>query len=569
MNILGISAFVHDSAACLVRDGRVVANVEEERFNRIKHTRAFPAQSIKFVLAEGAVDLRSIDVIAYNWSPLRFLARELSKLLFLLPVFIRILRHNRPPKNGLTVMQAVFLRWHIRRRIGPGFRGRVVWVPHHLAHAASSYYLSPFDRADVLICDGHGETASATCYQAENGIIKQRWSLSDFQSLGVLYSTFTRFLGFGTFQEGSTMALASFGRPDVYASVFEQVIRLLPGGRYTLQKKYLAWWRYTNGALAAQIGLPRDPNAPIEQRHMDLAAALQARVTATVLHMIRHMSETRTSDDLCLAGGLFLNCNINQAVLSSDLYRRAFIPPFASDSGGAVGAALAVARSNGAASLPESDGWLFSPYTGPEYGDSDIERAIVASGLPYNRVDDPSAAAAELLAAGKVIGWFQGRLEAGPRALGNRSILANPAAPGIQDRLNSQVKMREPFRPFAPAATPAEAARCFDVSEPLPAPMRYMLVSAAVRPEVRKQLAGITHVDGSARIQIVHPTDNPLLFDLLEAFRSRTGFGVVLNTSFNLHEPIVCSPADALRTFLTAKLDALVIGHFRVESLKD
>jgi len=543
----------------------LVANVEEERFNRVKHTKAFPVESIKYVLAEGGVDLSSIDVIAYNWSPLRFLARELTKLLFLLPVFVRILRHNRPPKHCGTVLQSMFLRWHVRCCVGSGFRGRIVWVPHHLAHAATSYYLAPFENADVLICDGHGEASAATCYQARNGIIEKRWMLSDFMSLGVLYSNITRFLGFGAFQEGSTMALAAFGRPDVYAPVFEQVISLLPGGRYTLQKKYLAWWNYTNGALVVKIGAQRASAAPIEQRHMDLASAMQERVTATVLHMVRHMSETRISDNLCLAGELFLNCNINQAVLSSGGYRRVFIPPFASDSGGAIGAALAAAFSGGAEPFRRGPDFL-SPYTGPAYDESNIEQAIAVSRLPYSRIDDPAVAAAQLLAQGKVIGWFQGRMEAGPRALGNRSILANPLVPGIQERLNSQIKMREPFRPFAPAATPDEAIRCFEVTAPLAEPMCYMLVSVGVRPEVRKQLSGITHVDGSARLQVVRSDGNPLMFALIEAFRRHTGFGVVLNTSFNLHEPIVCSPADALRTFLTAGLDALVIGHYRVSS---
>lgn len=567
MNILGITCYVHDSAACLIKDGSIIANVEEERFNRIKHTGVFPRQAIEYVLKTGNLTIDDVDIIAFNWNPFKALASECLKFLLLTPpLYFKMLKHNKPFKHFKTIFLSLFLKRSIDQQIGKGFRGKVVWVDHHMAHAASAYYLSSFEQADILVVDGFGEFESTTFLQAEGREIKRHWWVSALHSLGLIYLTFTRFLGFASFQEGKTMALAAYGN-DTCKELFGRIFRILPDGAYSVDQNYLAWWKLTGGTFDPELGLPRNPEGPITQHHMDMAAGLQSKVTDIVLHLLKTTAGTSANRQLCLAGGLFLNCNLNGAVHESGYYEKVFIPPFASDTGGAIGAALysAFALSNETyipCTVP------FSPYLGPDYTHCEIEELLKKSGLPYRRSVNPGIVAARAIADNQIVGWLQGRVEAGPRALGARSILANPQHEDIRDYLNKVIKKREYFQPLAPAVTEQAALRYFEIASPVPQSAYYMLLAVRVKKAYRAQLAGITHIDGSARIQVVRPEWSPELYALLEELERLTGFAVVINTSFNQQEPIVCSPMDALHTFMTAGLDMLVLENFIVEQKK-
>ena len=564
MNILGITCYVHDSAACLIKDGNVIANIEEERLNRIRHTSAFPKQAIEYVLDAGNLAISDIDIIAFNWNPYKALVSECLKFLLISPpVYFKMLKYNQPPKHFRTIFSSFFLKYSIKKKVGKGFRGKVVWVDHHMAHASSAYYLSSFERADILVIDGFGEFAATTFLQAENQNIEHRWWVSALDSLGLVYLNITRFLGFAPFQEGKTMALASYGK-DTCRELFGRIIQILPNDTFSIDKKYLAWWRLTAGELDSALGLPRNPEDPITQHHMDLAASLQKKVTDIVLHMLKAASGKSGNKHLCLAGGFFLNCTINAAVQGSGYYEKYFIPPCASDAGGAIGAALYAAFTLGnelyiPSTVP------FSPYLGPAYADSEIREIVAKSGLPYWRSDNPGAIAAQAISQNKIIGWVQGRVEAGPRALGARSILASPRHTYVRDHLNKKIKKREYFQPAAPVVTEQAALRYFELEQPIPQSAYYMLLAVQVKKAYREILAGITHVDGSARIQVVRPEWSPELYALLHEYEKLTGFAVVINTSFNQHEPMVCSPVDALHTFKAAGLDMLVLGNYIVE----
>ena len=565
MIILGLSAFVHDSAACLVRDGRLIANVEEERLNRVKHTDAFPVKAIDFVLQQGGVRLSDVDVIAFNWNPFKAAAAELFKLAIAPLIYFEILRNARPPKNFRSILASIRLKSTINKLYGGQFKGRIIWVDHHLAHAASSYYLSPFNRedADVIVVDGHGENCSTSVFSMENGDFRLKWQAPVWDSLGILYTTFTNFLGFDMYQEGKTMALASFGR-DSYREEFGKIIGLKPEGRYTLlNKKYLGLWNFKEGGLGSEFGPKRQGSAPLEQRHFDIACSMQNSIKEAILHVIRHASAASGHRNLCLSGGVFLNCDINREILQDGSHESTFVPPFPSDSGGAAGAALYAAYVRCGETAQESPS--FSPYLGPSYGSEEMLGALRQGNSAYRELEHPGVEAARALKENKVIAWFQGRMESGPRALGNRSILANPGWSGIKDHLNATVKKREYFRPFAPIATREAALKYFELQEPLSELTRYMLVTTKVRSEYREVLPGITHVDGTARIQVVTRDSNPEIHELLEEFGKLSGYAVLVNTSFNMQEPIVCTPDDALSCFERAPLDVLFMGNYRVD----
>ena len=565
MNVLGLSSFVHDSAACLIKHGELIANVEEERFNRIKHTDAFPVQSIKYVLDAGGIEMSEVDAIAFNWNPYKSLIAEIIKFALVPITYYKVYRNTNPPKNFRTIAATFKLRKIIDKHFPDQFKGKIVWVDHHLAHLASCYYLSPFSsqNADVIIIDAHGDDCSASVFSMKNHQLHLLWKIPIFHSLGILYTNFTNFLGFKDFEEGKTMALASYGM-DTYKNLFQTIIELQPKGRYRItdQKKYLALWSYMNGQLEKELGKKRNENEPLEQRHFDIAHSMQNRIKEAILHMLHHVAASSGNKNLALSGGIFLNCDINKEINLHSGYEQIFIPPFASDTGGAVGAGLYAAFQL-FEQIPENKK-TFSPYLGPEYKNEEILSIIKKYPVTYKKIEHPWKKAAEYLKDNKIIGWFQGRMETGPRALGNRSILANPFSKEIKDRLNLKIKGREYFRPFGPITTFGAALDYFDLRLPLPELTRYMLLTVDVKPEYRNRLPGITHVDGTARIQVVTEEFNPDIYRLLVEFENLTGYAVLINTSFNRHAPIVCSPEDALDCYQATKLDSLFIGNYQV-----
>jgi carbamoyltransferase len=437
-----------------------------------------------------------------------------------------------------------------------------VAVPHHLAHAASAFHASGFGEAVILTLDGAGEVESSLLAVGRAGAIEplRRWYLPT--SLGTLYLIITVFLGFRSLDdEYKVMGLSAYGDPSRYRAVFDEIVRLEDDGMYStaaVARQEFGDW------LVSELGRPRMRAEAIAPRHADVAAALQEAIEGATLHALQHAREMTHIDSLCLAGGVALNCALNGVVARSGLFRRIFVQPASSDEGCSVGSAL---YASGDGMRSPNVAWTHA-YLGPEFSDTEVERALEQhrDTLTWSVPEDPAVSAARELQSGKVHGWFQGRMEFGPRALGNRSILADPRDPAMKDRINRKVKRREPFRPFAPAVLEEEAREYFDMTGLDASP--YMLFTVPVLEGARNQLPAVTHVDGTARVQTVSRETNPLFWRLIAEFRNLTGLPVVLNTSFNVrNEPIVCTPQHAVRCFLATDIDSMTIGPFLVEKL--
>ncbi len=574
MYTLGINAAYHDSAAALIDDGVVVAAAEEERFTRIKHgkrpvpfsTWQLPYAAIDFCLGIAGLDLLDVDRIAYSYDP-SLLDVDTADGRLVLPM--QPSAHaaaGDDPWHGLFVASVVNAPrqlaggapHHLQKR----FRGvryedvaaRWEFVEHHLAHEASAFLAAPFERCAVLTMDGRGERAT-TSYGAFDGREYRRLRQVDLpHSLGLLYEDVTRHLGFlHSSDEYKVMALASYGRPTML-DAFREIVRADAEGRYTVRRERL-------GEL---LGEARERGAPFEQRHRDIAHSLQKVLEETVLSMVAWLQHETGMKQLAMAGGVALNCVLNARIRDRGAFDDVWVQPAAGDAGTALGAALWIDyRERGA-----GRNWsMRSAYLGPSYDDDEIESFLRWSKLPYRRLDDVAATAAGLLANGAVIGWFQGRMEFGPRALGARSILASPIDASMQARLN-EIKDREDFRPVAPVVAEERAAQWFareghgiEPDVPLRAP--FMLFVYDVPPDRAERIPAVTHFDGTARVQTLDAEQNPLLHRVLMLFEQRTGVPVLINTSFNTRgEPIVCSPRDAVECFWTSPIDALVIGSF-------
>ncbi len=571
MYTLGINAVYHDSAACLVEDGRVIAAAEEERFTRVKHakrpvpfsTYELPFHAIDYCLREAGIRLADVDHVAYSFDPYLLLDGRRGEATVTLPLE----PSAHPVQPGWTsVWEPLFVSYVVNapRQLASGaphhlrarFRGvradgpyRWHFVEHHLAHAASAFHASPFGVAAVLTLDGRGERAT-TAYHFGSGTRLHRLGQVEMpHSLGHLYEQVTSYLGFlHASDEYKVMALASFGTPR-YLDDFREIIDVGPDGRFRVEPP----------RLEARFGPPRPPGGPLRRRHYDIASSLQAALEETVLELARWLHEATGADDLCLAGGVALNCVMNARLRDRGPFRRIWVQPAAGDAGTALGAALWVdARERRS---DERRYRMDHAFLGPAYGDEEIEQFLRWSKLPYRRLRDVPGEAAELLARERIIGWFQGRMEYGPRALGARSILASPIRASMQERLN-EIKDREDFRPVAPVVLEEEASDWFAGAGRSP----FMLFVYDVRPEKAGLIPAVRHVDGTARIQTIGRAEHPLYYDLLQAFRARTGVPVLVNTSFNTRgQPIVCTPRDAVECFWTSPLDALVIGSFLLE----
>ena len=588
MRIVGLSAFYHDSAAALVEDGRVVAAAQEERFTRKKHDSGFPHHALAYCLEAAGIPLESVDYVVFYDKPFLKFERLLETYLAFAPNGFRSFRMAVPLWLREKLFQKRLLHDELKKFSRDcDWDSKLLFTEHHQSHAASAFFPSPFEEAAVLTMDGVGEWATMSVGLGRGNDLTILKELHFPHSLGLLYSAFTYYTGFKVNSgEYKVMGLAPYGEPKFAQLILDNIIDLKPDGTFWLDQSYFDYCtglRMTNDKFDRLFGAPaRKPDELLIQRHMDLAASIQAVTEEVVLRLTRSLASETGAENLCLAGGVALNCVANGKVLRDGKFTRIWIQPAAGDAGGALGAALAayhIYKGERREVDNRLDG-MNGAYLGPAFDDDDSAGRLAAAGARFTRLDDGAliARTADDLADGKALGWFQGRMEFGPRALGNRSIIADGRSRDMQSALNLKVKYRESFRPFAPAVLRSDAAEWFDLDDDSP----YMLLVADVVKRrqrsmtaaeqalfgieklnvPRSEIPAVTHVDYSARIQTVHAETNPRFHALLSAFKAKTGCPVLVNTSFNVRgEPIVHTPEDAFRCFMGTELDALAVGN--------
>lgn len=613
--ILGLSAYYHDSAATIVVDGEIIAAAQEERFSRKKHDPAFPTQAIQYCLQEASCSIDDLDAVIFYDKPMLKFERLLETYLdssprgFLsfiraMPIWLKeklyLKSVLRQELRKLIQQQAIQSGESIESQIKRDKKQKVpklLFSEHHQSHAASAYFPSPYQKAVVLCLDGVGEWATSSVWIGEGSSLQPLWEVQFPHSLGLLYSAFTYYCGFRVNSgEYKLMGLAPYGEPKFVELIYKHLIQVNPDGSFKLDMKYFDYpsgKTMTNAAFHKVFGGPaKSPDDDVTQREMDLARSIQV-VTEDIIVKIAQFAYQKTGcENLCLAGGVALNCVANGKILTKGPFKSIWIQPAAGDAGGSLGAALLAwheyfqqpkslpkGHAEKGVSLYDEVDTMHGSFLGPEYCSQQIEAYLTEQNLPFEILDDnqlyPNIA--QLIVDGKVIGWFQGRMEFGPRALGNRSILGDPRNTEMQSQMNLKIKNRESFRPFAPAVLQADVNDYFEIDRPSP----YMLFVAGVQPalrspeaktelfgieklnQARSSLPAITHVDYSARVQTVSLDTNPEFHQLLTHFKALTGIGVLINTSFNVRgEPPVCSPADAVRCFLATEMDYLVLGNY-------
>ena len=586
MNILGISAFYHDSAAVLLRDGEIVAAAQEERFTRKKQDASFPVNAVRYCLAEGAVTDGQLDAVAFYDKPVSKFARILETYFSVAPRGLRPFMMAVP----LWLREKLWIPLKIEKALeqcGIRQRLKMFFPEHHESHAAAAFYPSPFDSAAILTLDGVGEWATSTMGHGAGSKLAISHELRFPHSLGLLYSAFTYFTGFKVNSgEYKLMGLAPYGEPRFADQIREHLIDLKDDGSFRLNMEYFGYLdglTMTNERFAELFDGPaRRPESEITQREMDLARSVQVVTEEIVLRMANHVHEQTGEKDLCLAGGVALNCVANGRILRESPFENVWIQPAAGDAGGALGAALLVwheyeGKERKVSGIGDS---MQGAYLGPGFGDEEIGAFLEARGYPARTLSEEERGPelARLIDQENVIGHFNGRMEFGPRALGNRSIIGDARSPKMQSVMNLKIKHRESFRPFAPSCLEERVSDFFELDRPSP----YMLLVAPVHEDrcvnveglndlpirervhtVRSDVPAITHVDYSARVQSVNRETNPEYYDIIKAFEDRTGYGIVINTSFNVRgEPIVCTPEDAYRCFMRTEMDYLVLGSY-------
>lgn len=564
MYILGINSAYHESAACLVRDGKILAAVEEERFNRIKHAKKakidnpneLPWKSIEYCLKEAGIKLQDIDYIGYSLDPEKRLEKNKNH------------NHHYEIKEqdfGTIKGESLFYEKNLeveKQLRDKGFKGKFLFLNHHDCHAASAFFLSPFEKAGILVVDGIGEFESTTLYTGEKNKIKRILEIDYPHSLGFLWEKLSKFLGFSEYHAAKVMGLSTYGNPARYRNEFRKIIKI--DDKFEIEDQLIKFRDEDYSALENIFGLKKR-NEPIKnidletKEYSDVAAALQEVTEEIIINLALKLKKEGFSH-LCLAGGVALNCLSNGKLLKKG-FQEVFIQPAANDAGTAIGAAYYIWNQL----LSREREQIFeSPYLGPEYSEEEIRKALEENNLIYLKSKRIEKEVAKLISDGKVVAWFQGKLEIGPRALGNRSILANPCSRDSISQLNHKVKFREPFRPFCPSVLEEEANEWFELNGKLEKPFYYMLATASVLKDKRNQIPAVTHIDGTSRIQAVKKDLNPRYHKLILEFYKLTGVPLLLNTSFNSKEPIICNPNNAIKTFLSTKIDYLAIGDFLV-----
>jgi len=589
MKILGISAYYHDSAAALLDKGEIVAAAQEERFTRKKHDSRFPQHAVQYCLAEAGISMGDVDFAVFYDKPLVKFERLLETYLNYAPRGLRSFVVAMP----IWLKEKLYLKTTLKKELSqlsnsdeqPG--PQLLFAEHHQSHAASAFYFSPFDQAAVLCLDGVGEWATTSAWLGDGSELKALWEIDFPHSLGLLYSAFTYYTGFRVNSgEYKLMGLAPYGTPKYVDHILDNLLDLKEDGTFRLDMSffnYCTGLTMTNRKFDALFGSPpRKPESELTQRHMDIAASIQAVTEEIVLRLARTLKEETGEKNLCLAGGVALNCVANGRILREGPYENIWIQPAAGDAGGALGAAsIAWHQKFRNGRTVNGKDRMNGAYLGPAFNSNDIRSQLDQHGAVYQRLDDAILLSelAKYLEQENAIGWFQGRMEFGPRALGGRSIIGDPRSSRMQSVMNLKIKYRESFRPFAPSVLAERVSDYFELTEPSP----YMLIVAPVRDELRipmteeqsnlfgidklnvprSELPAITHVDYSARVQTVHEDTAPRYHALLKAFEARTGCGVLVNTSFNVRgEPIVATPSDAYRCFMRTEMDYLVVEDF-------
>ena len=591
-HILGISAYYHDSAAALLRDGHIVAAAQEERFTRKKHDPSFPAGGISYCLAEAGIEIADLDAIVFYDKPLLKFERLLETYISYAPAGVRSFVTAMP----IWLKEKLFLKETLRREIATlgGCKAKdlpkLLFARHHQSHAASAFYPSPFDQAAVLCLDGVGEWATSSAWFGNGNRIEPLWELQFPHSLGLLYSAFTYFTGFRVNSgEYKLMGLAPYGEPKYTDTILDNLLDLKEDGTFRLNMRffnYCAGLTMTNSKFSKLFdGPPRKPESKLTQREMDIAASIQKVTEEIVLRLARAIHQETGAKNLCLAGGVALNCVSNGRILREGPFSELWVQPAAGDAGGALGAAqVAWHEYADQPRQPVRPDQMQGSFLGPRFSSDQIRSALDSAGATYTELKDAVLLpkVAEHLANENVVGWFQGRMEFGPRALGGRSIIGDPRSSRMQSIMNLKIKYRESFRPFAPSVLAEKVSEYFEQESSSP----YMLIVAPVRENIRipmsreqeslfgiaklnvarSQLPAVTHVDYSARVQTVHSDTNPRYYELIREFEKQTGCSVLINTSFNVRgEPIVGTPEDAYRCFMRTEMDYLVIENFLLD----
>lgn len=559
MHILGISCFYHDAAAALIKDGRLVAAAHEERFTRKKHDANFPVHAIHYCLQQAGITAAQLDYVGFYDKPLikfeRLLytyfatfPRSYSSYLKALPIWL---------KEKLWIPQLIQTELQ--------YDGPILFSEHHVSHAASAFLVSPFEKAAILTIDGVGEWETTTYGIGEGNDIALTKRIHFPHSLGLLYSAFTYYLGFKVNSaEYKVMGLAPYGKPVYYDVIMNTLLKAKDDGSFKMNMKYFAYdygLTMTNKKFEQLFGKPvREPESKLEQFHKDVAASIQKVTEELMVRMANHLHQETNMDNLCMAGGVALNCVANARILKDTPFKNLFVQPAAGDAGGAVGVAYHIYNTV----LGNKRNYVWEhAFWGPEFSDEEIHQYLRGLEIGYRKLERQELleTTARLIAEQNVIGWFQGRMEWGPRSLGNRSILADARNPENQTKVNLKIKFRESFRPFAPSVLLERSPEYFELDVPSP----YMLLTAQVREE-KRHIPSVTHVDGSARLQTVSRGENPLYYDLLKEFDRQTGCPVVINTSFNVRgEPIVCTPHDAYKCFMRTNMDYLIMGSYMLD----
>lgn len=556
--ILGISCFYHDSAACILKDGKLIAAAEEERFTRQKHDNSFPVNAIRYCLEESNTPAEELDHVAFYEKPLLKFERILQSCVETYPHSFRFFYNAIPA----WINKKLRLKKLLKEKIG--YKEDVLFIDHHTSHAASAFFPSPFEEAAILTVDGAGEWKTTALYKGKGNKITPLKEIRFPDSLGLLYSTITAYLGFMVNNdEFKVMGLAAYGGPESYYEEFRKLIDIKKDGSFKLDQKYFSYQgesKMWSRELESLLGPPKEPEEELTQRHMDIAATLQKITEEVMLKTAEHLYEITELPNLCIAGGVGLNCVVNGKLRRKSPFERIWIQPAAGDSGGALGCATYVWSQV----LDNSRKYTMDHvFLGPSFSDKEIKSFLEENNIPYEEYSYNKLIekVAKILSEDKIVSWFQGRMEWGPRALGNRCILANPSNPDMRDIINERVKHRGRFRPFAPSVLEEKADEWFEISYPSP----FMIVAFSTKEDKQEVIPSVIHVDGTSRIQTVSKERNKLYYNLIKEFEKKTGVPILLNTSLNDHgEPIVCTPEDAYDCFKRIGTDYLVMGKFLI-----